>query len=191
MSLPIEEKKYTYLDYLQWPEGERVEIIDGEVHAMSPAPGRIHQEILGRVFNDISAYLRGKSCRVYIAPFDVRLPKGNEADEQTDTVVQPDLSVICETSKLDDHGCKGAPDLVVEVIAPGSLKYDLTVKKRLYERAGVREYWMVYPLERIVMVYKLEDSGQYDDGEAYGKNDKVAVGIFTEFELDLSQVFEG
>lgn len=184
MSMPIHKRSYSYGDYLKWPEGERVELIDGTIYAMTPAPGRIHQEILGTLFNSFSNYLRGKTCRAYIAPFDVRLPKGNEADEETETVVQPDLSVICSPSKLDDRGCKGAPDLVVKVISPSSLKYDLTVKKQVYQQAGVREYWIVYPLERIVMVYKLGEDGHYDDGEVYGKEAKVPVGIFPGFELD-------
>lgn len=190
MSLPLERNKYNYGAYLQWPEGERVEIIDGRVYAMSPAPARIHQEVLLRIGTEFSMFLRGKSCKAYIAPFDVRLPKGNESDEETDTVVQPDLSVICDPSKLDDRGARGAPDLIIEVISPGSLKYDLTVKKRLYERVGVKEYWMVYPLERIIMIYKLDEAaGHYDDGEAYDKKAMAPVGIFPELELDLSQVF--
>jgi Uma2 family endonuclease len=187
----MEHNRYNYGQYLKWPEGERVEIIDGTLYAMTPAPSRVHQEILGRLFNWFSNYLNGKSCKVYIAPFDVRLPKGSEADEETDTVVQPDLSVICDSTKLDDRGCKGAPDLVIEVISPGSLKHDLTVKKRLYERTGVREYWMVYPLERVILIYKLDgETGRYDDGEAYDKQTRAPVGIFPGFELDLAKLFE-
>jgi Uma2 family endonuclease len=94
--MPPENKRYTYADYLTWPEDERVELVDGQVYAMTPAPNRIHQEILGRAFNAFSNFLKGRRCQVYIAPFDVRLPKGNEQDDQTDTVVQPDLSVICD-----------------------------------------------------------------------------------------------
>lgn len=190
MSMPLENKRYTYADYLTWPEGERVELVDGQVYAMTPAPNRIHQEILLRLANMFFNYLKGRGCQAYIAPFDVRLPKENERDDKTDTVVQPDLSVICDPSKLDDQGCRGAPDLVAEIISPSTLKYDLTVKKRLYERSGVKEYWMVYPLERIVMVYKLQDNGHYDDGEAYDKKGIIPVGLFPGWELSLSEIFE-
>lgn len=189
MSMPLEEKHFTYADYLTWPEGERVELVDGQIYAMTPAPNRIHQEILGRTFNIFSNYLKGRKCQAYIAPFDVRLPKGNESDDRTSTVVQPDLSIICDPSKLDDQGCRGAPDLVAEIISPSTLKYDLTIKKRLYERSGVKEYWMVYPQEGIVMVYKLQENGLYDDGEAYGKNAVVPVGLFQGWELALSEIF--
>ncbi|RAV04207.1 Uma2 family endonuclease [Paenibacillus sp. YN15] len=190
MSMPPENKRYTYADYLTWPEGERVELVDGQVYAMTPAPNRIHQEILGRTFNMFLNFLKGRKGQAYVAPFDVRLPKGDERDDKTDTVVQPDLSVICDPSKLDDQGCRGAPDLVAEIISPSTLKYDLTVKKRLYERSGVKEYWMVYPLERIVMVYKLQDNGHYDDGEAYDKKGVIPVGIFPGWELALTDIFE-
>jgi Uma2 family endonuclease len=174
---------------LKWEEGERIELIHGDVYAMNSTPSRVHQKTLGLLFTEFSNFLSGKRCEVYIAPFDVRLPKGQERDEDIDTVVQPDLSVICDPSKLDDRGCKGAPDLVAEVISPGSLKLDLTLKKRLYEQAGVKEFWIVYPQERIVMVYSRDEHGNFDDGETYDQHAVVPVGIFDDFQIDLSKVF--
>lgn len=190
MSMYLDDRRYTYADYLTWPEGERVELVDGLVHPLPPSSSPIHQEVLGRLGAAFYTFLKGRDCHVYFAPFDVRLPKGNEPDDKTDTVVQPDLSIICDPSKLDEQGCRGAPDLVAEVISPSTLKYDLTVKKRLYERAGVKEYWMVYPQEGIVMVYKLQENGHYDDGEAYGKKSVIPVGLFPGWELVLADIFE-
>lgn len=189
MSMPMQQRRYNYGDYLKWSEGERVELIDGHPYAMTPAPSRIHQEILLSLGTEFASYLRGKKCRAYIAPFDVRLPKGVERDEDTDTVVQPDLSVICDPDKLDDKGCRGAPDLVVEIISPGSLKHDMTVKKNVYEFSGVKQYWLVYPLEKIVMVYTLGEDGRYNDGDAYGKEDAIEVGVLDSFTLQLERVF--
>ena len=153
MGIPVKktDQKYTYGDYFTWPGDERWELIDGGVYDMSPACSRTHQDILGKLHLIFGNFFNDK---VYLAPFDVRLPKGNEADEGIDTVVQPDLSVICDTSKLDEKGCKGAPDLVVEIVSPGSAVHDMKVKRELYEQHGVKEYWIVLPLERIVEVYR-------------------------------------
>lgn len=189
MSMPMQRRRYNYGDYLKWSEGERVELIGGQVYAMTPAPSRIHQEILGNLYNEFANYLRGRRCRAYIAPFDVRLPIENEKDEEIDTVVQPDLSVICDPAKLDDRGCKGAPDLIMEIISPTSLKLDSTVKKNLYERVGVSQYWIVYPHEKIVMVFTLGEDGRYDDGEAYGREDTIEVRILESLSVPLDRVF--
>ena len=115
------EDKYTYGDYLTWPEGERYEIIQGILYNMTPAPGRNHQKLVGNLFYYIKDYLKDKPCEVYVAPFDVRLPFGKENENNTSTVVQPDISVICDKKKLDDKGCIGAPDLVIEIISPFSI----------------------------------------------------------------------
>lgn len=187
--MPMKQRRYNYGDYLKWSEGERVEIIEGRPHAMTPAPSRIHQEVLLALGTEFAGYLRGKKCRIYLAPFDVRLPKGSETDEETDTVVQPDLSIICDPGKLDDRGCRGAPDLIAEVISPGSLKHDMTVKKNLYERSGVKQYWLVYPLEKIVMVYTLGEDGRYNDGETYGQAGAIEVSVLDDFVLQLERVF--
>ncbi len=131
-------KLYTYGEYLNWNDENRYELIDGRVHLMSPAPFRQHQKVLGELFRQFSIYLFDKDCEIYVAPFDVRLPEGDEKDEDIRTVVQPDIVVVCDIDKLDEKGCKGAPDLVVEVLSPASFGRDRKDKRDLYERHGVR-----------------------------------------------------
>ena len=152
--------RHTYADYIGWSDDARYELIDGIAYAMSPAPTRRHQEVVGEMYRQIANTLKGSPCQPYIAPFDVRLPNANEADSDIDTVVQPDISVICDKSKLDDRGCRGAPDWVIEVLSPTTASHDQIVKRALYERVGVREYWLVHPIDRIVTIYVLEN-GSY------------------------------
>ncbi|MBI4778088.1 Uma2 family endonuclease [Candidatus Desantisbacteria bacterium] len=132
------EERFTYGDYLKWPDEERWELIDGVAYDMSPAPSRRHQEVVGELFRQFATYLLGKSCKVYVAPFDVRLPECDEADEDIITVVQPDIIVVCDRDKLDDKGGRGAPDIVIEILSPWTAKKDLRTKYNLYERHRVR-----------------------------------------------------
>ena len=155
------QQSFTYRDYRQWPEDERWELIEGVAYAMSPAPTRTHQTILGEVFRQIANFLEGKPCQVFVAPFDVRLPEQNEADDEIINVVQPDILVVCDASKLDEKGCRGAPDWVIEVLSPSTASKDHVRKKSLYERHGVREYWLVHPTDHILTRYLLE-------GESFG-----------------------
>ena len=158
MSLAKRDSAYhTYAEYLSWPADLRYELIDGAAYLMSPAPLRIHQEIVGEIYFQVRVALEGKPCRAYVAPFDVRLPKAGEADERVDTVVQPDLLVVCDESKLDERGLRGAPDWIVEVLSQSTAVHDQTVKLAAYERAGVREVWLVHPTDRSVTVYRLHD----------------------------------
>ena len=158
MSLPRRDAAYhTYADYLSWPEDTRYELIDGVAYLMAPAPLRVHQEVVGEIYFQVRAALEGKPCRAYIAPFDVRLPKADEADGRVDTVVQPDVFVVCDMSKLDERGMRGAPDWVVEILSAATAGYDQTVKLAAYERAGVREVWLVHPTDRVVTIYRLEE----------------------------------
>src|ERR1035437_6969699 len=154
--------RHTYADYIGWSDGARYELIDGIAYAMSPAPTRRHQEVVGEMYRQIANTLKGSPCQPYIAPFDVRLPNANEADSDIDTVVQPDISVICDKSKLDERGCRGAPDWVIEVLSSGTASHDQIVKRALYERVGVREYWLVHPADKVVTIYLLANG-------AYGK----------------------
>ena len=154
-------QSYTYADYQQWPEGERWELIDGEAYAMSPAPTRTHQAVVVELVRQIANFLEGKPCQVFVAPFDVRLPERNEADDQIETVVQPDIVVVCDESKLDEKGCRGAPDWIIEVLSPSTASKDHVRKKSLYERHGVREYWLVHPTDHVLTRYRLE-------GKAFG-----------------------
>jgi Uma2 family endonuclease len=159
MGLPQRDAlHHTYADYRSWPEEVRYELLDGTAYLMSPAPSRQHQELLGELFYQVRLGLEGKPCRAYIAPFDVRLPKGAEADEQVDTVVQPDLLVVCDRGKLDEGGMRGAPDWVVEVLSPATAAHDQTVKLAAYERARVPEVWLVHPVDRVLTIYRLENA---------------------------------
>lgn len=192
MSTPEKELKkgYTYGDYLKWDEDERWEIVEGEAYNMSPSPSRLHQAILRELLYQFTAYLHDKTCEVYSAPFDVRLPKEQESEEDIDTVVQPDIVVVCNPAKLDDRGCKGAPDLVIEIVSPHTIKKDLKIKLGLYEKAGVKEYWIVYPEDGVVMVFKMGDDNKYGRPYVYGDEDSVRVGIFDDLVVDLKQVFK-
>jgi Uma2 family endonuclease len=154
--------RHTYADYLTWPAGGREELIDGVAYVKEPpAPSRCHQELVGALYLQVSLALEGKACRVYVAPFDVRLPKSGEADEQIETVVQPDVLVVCDLRKLDQRGMRGAPDWLAEVLSPSTAGHDQILKLPVYERAGVREVWLVHPADRTVTVYRLED-GRYE-----------------------------
>jgi len=163
MGLPQRDTiHHTYADYLGWPEDVRYELIDGVAYLMAPAPAREHQEVVTEISRQAANALEGKPCRPYVAPFDVRLPKGDESDELTDTVVQPDVLVVCDRSKLDARGLRGAPDWVVEVLSPTTAAHDQTLKLAAYERARVPEVWLVHPSDRVLTVYRL-------DGAAYGR----------------------
>lgn len=165
MGLPQRDsKRFTYADYLAWPEPPRRELIDGAAYAMAPAPDLAHQDTVGELFAQVKRALEGTPCRVFVAPVDVRLPKRDEADERIDTVVQPDVFVVCDPAKLDRRGVRGAPDWVVEVLSPGTAAHDMIRKRRAYEQAGVREYWLVHLADRVLTAYHLQ-------GDAYGRPD--------------------
>lgn len=155
---------HTYADYLGWPEDVRYELIDGVAYLMAPAPGRIHQEVVGELHRQVANALVDQPCRAYVAPFDVRLPKGEEADERVDTVVQPDVLVVCDLDKLDERGLRGAPDWVIEVLSPSTASHDQIRKLAVYERVGVPEVWLVHPFDRLLSVYRLRE-GRYQRPE--------------------------
>lgn len=163
MGLPQRDlDHHTYADYLTWPGDARYELIDGEAFLMAPAPTTTHQDIAGEVFRQLGNALRGKPCRVFIAPVDVLLPKADEADEATDTVVQPDVLLVCDARKISERGVRGAPDWVLEVLSPATAGHDQVKKRQLYERQGVREYWLIHPRDKVLTVYTL-------NGAEYGK----------------------
>ena len=184
------EATYSYADYLRWSFEERVELIKGKLFRMSPAPKRSHQEIAGDIFAAIHAFLRGQTCKIYQAPFDVRFPnESSSSDSQTFTVVQPDICVVCDHSKLDDAGCKGAPDLIVEILSPSTASKDLNEKYQLYEEHGVKEYWVVYPGEAVLEIYELQDAHYVSKGK-FVKEDVVTSNVIMGLKLALSEVFE-
>jgi Uma2 family endonuclease len=181
---------YTYTDYITWSEDQRYELIEGVIYDMSPAPSVRHQTILGELFRQISNYLVGKTCKVFMAPFDVRfLPREKKTDEIR-TVVQPDIVIICDKTKIDAKGGIGAPDLIIEIVSPGSLKKDMQEKFTLYENEGVQEYWVVYPFDRFIMVFGLGESGRYGHPMIYSESEHIKVGIFEDLIIDLKSVFQ-
>jgi Uma2 family endonuclease len=182
-------KAYTYADYSQWPDGERWELINGDLYAMTSS-SRLHQDIVFELSAQIRNYLQGKPCKGYTAPFDVRLPYKNEADALVETVVQPDLSVICDQSKLDKLGCRGAPDWIIEVLSPSTALRDMNTKRSLYQQHGVQEYWIVHPEERWLMVYRLDDQGYYGQPGMFGMEQPVAVQRFPDFSIEWSFMLE-
>jgi len=187
-----ESKRYTYADYYAWLDDRRMELIDGFIHFLT-TPMRIHCEVSGNLCYLIGTFIKEKKEKwhVFHAPFDVRLPlHGSKEDDMIYDVVQPDICVICDSSKLDERGCIGAPDLIVEVLSPSTLKYDWNYKFNLYEAAGVREYWIVDPKAKVINVFLLQPDGKYDLGTVYECNQKAPVRIFEGLEIDLNELFE-
>jgi Uma2 family endonuclease len=176
---------YTYADYLAWPEDARYELIDGVAYAMAPAPTRIHQRVVGELFRQVANALQGKPCQSFVAPFDVRLPRAGEADEAVDTVVQPDVLVVCDPAKVDERGVRGAPDWVAEVLSPATAGHDQIVKLAAYEQAGVPEYWLLHPTDRVLTVYRLE-AGRYGRPEIREMQGAVPIGVLADVTIDFA-----
>lgn len=177
--------RYTYGDYRAWTDDTRWELIDGFAYAMAPAPTRSHQIVVGEVFRQLANQLQGHRCRPFVAPFDVRLPRGNETDDAIDSVVQPDVVVVCDPARLDERGCRGAPDWVIEVLSPATADHDHRVKRALYERAGVAEYWLMHPTDRTVHVYRLA-AGAYGKPEAYDFSTSIATLTAAGVSVDMT-----
>lgn len=187
MPLP-QKKRYTLADALTWNESEHIELIYGDPVMMAP-PVRRHQEISGELFGQFRDYLKGKKCKVYAAPFAVRLFERNgNHPEDVDTMVEPDISVVCDAGKLDDIGCKGAPDFVIEILSPTTQRHDRVTKFNLYQQAGVREYWIVDPDSRSVQVFVL-DGNRYVARDFGTAKDVIKVNVLEDCAIDLSQVF--
>lgn len=185
MAIPQKKQHYTYSDYLKWDENKRIELIDGELY-MQAAPSRTHQEISAQIMRQLTNYLDGKKCKAYAAPFAVRLFAQDE--NEPDTVVEPDIVVVCDERKLDDQGCKGAPDMIVEILSPSTAKRDRFVKLHLYRRAGVTEYWILDPFEKSVQVYQLEDS-HYNPTGFYTSQDNAKVNVLDGCFIELARIF--
>ncbi|MGL4944268.1 MAG: Uma2 family endonuclease [Thermoguttaceae bacterium] len=187
-------EKFSYADYMSWDDGERWELIDGVAYNMSPAPSNTHQRVLIAFFRIIDQFLLDKPCEVLIAPLDVRLPDFDEQkDADVPTVVQPDLLVVCDPDKFDprDQGVRGAPDMIVEILSPWNAKKDTTTKLELYERHGVREYWIIDPIERTFALYKwFPQLKKYARPETFTATDRVTTSdVLKGLEIDLKEVF--
>jgi Uma2 family endonuclease len=180
---------YSYADYLSWTMDEMVEIIKGRVFKMSPAPKRIHQKISWSLSGLLYNYLKNKKCQAFSGPFDVRLPLKSRKNEDIFTVVQPDICVICDLDKLDEAGCIGAPDLVIEILSKGNNKKELKNKYEVYEESGVKEYWIIHPEEQTLIINKLVD-GKYIPSRLLTTGDEITTPILPEFVLKLTDVFD-
>ena len=185
------EAVYSYADYLRWAFEERVELIKGKFFKMAAAPGRMHQSISTSLISEIAIFLKGQKCWVYHAPFDVRLPQNKgDSDNRIFTVVQPDICVVCDDSKLDEKGCMGAPDLIVEIISLYSASRDVKEKFSLYEEHGVKEYWLVYPGEEVVEIFNLSGSGKYEKRAVFAGEDFITSEILSGLQINIKDIFE-
>lgn len=185
----LDQSTYTYRDYLMWPEDHPCELIDGRIFSMVPAPSLDHQTVVVELTTQIALQLRDKTCRVFSAPFDVRLPEGTESENEIKNVVQPDILVVCDSTKLDQRGCLGAPDWIIEVLSPRTAAKDHIDKRLLYERHGVLEYWLVHPTDRLVIIYRLNSEGKYGQAEILETRGRHTVGILQDLEIDWDIVF--
>lgn len=185
-----ERERFSYAHYRKWTDDDRWELINGVEYDMSPSPSRIHQKLSGELFVRVYNVLKDKPCDVYAAPFDVRLPDCAEAsDEQTFTVVQPDIVVVCDESKLGEQGCVGAPDLVMEILSPETAAKDMKVKRDLYEKYGVREYWLVHPTDKTLIVYRLRQDKEYAKADIYAGQDIIESSVIEGFKIELTDLF--
>jgi Uma2 family endonuclease len=185
-------KRYTFADYLQWADNKRRELFNGFIKLMTPAPNLYHQRIsMSLLSKFILFYDNNKpGCQLFHAPFDVRLPNnGEKSDDKIYTVVQPDIVIICDKDKLDEHGCIGAPDFIIEIISPSTAERDMHEKKDLYEKHGVKEYWIVFPNEEIIQAYFLKKN-KYQSTGVYTKGQEIPVQVFKgKLAINTNEIF--
>nr|WP_315153021.1 Uma2 family endonuclease [uncultured Flavobacterium sp.] len=184
------KENYTYADYLLWQFSERVELIKGKIFKMSPAPSRTHQDISWALARQIDKVFHKTSCKMYTAPFDVRLVnfKNSTLDSQIISVVQPDLCVICDIEKLDDKGCLGSPDLIVEILSPGNSSKEMDLKFDLYQENGVKEYWIVNPMQKTIFIYVLEKN-KYIGLKPLTENNTLQSAAFPKLKFRVKEIF--
>ena len=186
-ALKRENYRYTYADYLSWSDDEKWELIEGMPYKMV-APAQIHQDILLALSVEFYNYLKGKPCSVHIAPFDVILTK-EEVENNATNVVQPDIFIVCDKNKLNGKVCIGSSDLCIEIVSPTSTSRDYVEKLNLYWKHEIKEYWIIDPIDKSVMVYILDCNNNYEKPKMYTKNDEVRVKIFENFKIDLKDIF--
>lgn len=181
---------YTYADYMKWAFDETLELIKGKVFKMSPAPNLKHQRVSLKLTLEFGNYFKKHPCNLFAAPFDVRLtPKKGSKSNKIFTVVQPDLCIICDDEKLDEHGCIGSPDLIIEILSPGNTRKEMKDKFEVYQENGVREYWLVEPNDRAVFVYVLNEQGKYIGLQPFTDEDIMTSAIFPELAINLEEIF--
>lgn len=187
---PDPSLNYTYADYLQWKFEERLELIKGKIFRMSPAPNKVHQIISRNLLVEFATFLKKKKCQVFAAPFDVRLPvKNKKKDNEIYTVVQPDICVVCDEAKLDERGCCGAPDLIIEILSPGNSRKEVKIKFDLYEEAAVKEYWIINPVEENLVIYYLQENGKYMATKILAAGEHAKSEAVEGFETEVSEIF--
>ena len=186
---PSPDYVYTYADYLSWKFEERLELFRGKIFKMS-APNTDHQRILGKLFIKVAVFLENKKCQAFVAPFDVRLPVQNKKkDDEVTTVVQPDLCVVCDETKIDKRGCCGAPDIVVEILSPGNSKKEVHNKFELYQETGIQEYWIVEPVFEHIIIYSLHN-GKYIGSKPYSAGEIITSPILPGLKIEVKDIFK-
>ncbi|MFA7466689.1 MAG: Uma2 family endonuclease [Desulfotomaculaceae bacterium] len=186
------KQQFSYQNYLNFSDDQKYEIIEGSLFAMTPAPSIQHQRVLRRIFLSLANYLEGEECEVFTSPVDVLLQNGEGLIEDVNNIVQPDIFVVCEQSKLKEKHCLGAPDFIVEIASPANASLDYVKKLNLYEKYKVREYWIVNYVKKNVLVYRLRENGEYDTPETYDdiEKDRINVGIFKGLTVNLRDFFQ-
>ena len=187
-SVKRKQQRYSYADYLTWDDDRRYEIIDGEVFDMT-SPSLLHQSISGELSRQMANYFEDKPCKVFAAPLDVLLAKNASRSDEVFTVVQPDIMVVCDPKKIEERGIVGAPDLVVEIISPSTSSKDNIIKRRVYEQAGVKEFWLISPVERLIRVNKLGKDGRFEREEIYDDTAQIAIAQFAGLSIDCRRLF--
>lgn len=186
---PDSSLSYTYADYLQWNFEERLELIRGRIFKTS-GPNTKHQIISLRLTLKISSFLQN-NCQLFVAPFDVRLPvKNRKKDHEVTTVVQPDLCVLCDESKLDERGCCGAPDLMVEILSPGNTRKEMCIKLKLYEESGVKEYWIISQVKENITAFVMDETGKYAEGKIFTRGERITSNIIPGLEFNTDDIFD-
>lgn len=186
-------RTYSYADYITWKFDDALELIKGKIMLMSPAPNVKHQNISTNLMRPLSNFFRRKKCRLFAAPFDVRLydrKKSILASQDIQTVVQPDLCVICNPEILDIQGCNGAPEWIIEILSKSTTKRDMNIKYELYQESGVTEYWIVYPEEQAIHQFVLDENNRYQLKRMYTSDDIATPHLFPELAIELTEVFE-
>ena len=185
------EKMYSYLDYVSWQFEQRVELIKGKIFPMA-APNRRHQAISRQFYGTFFNFFEKHSCKFYPAPFDVRLydkQKPLKQNQNFNTVVQPDVCIVCDLEKLDERGCFGAPDLIVEILSPGNSKKEMQTKRRLYEENAVKEYWIIDADREQVFQFVLNDKNVYNTPIIYVSDEILECALFPELKINLEELF--
>ncbi len=189
MLLPKRDTQHhTYGEYFTWSDDQRIELVGGVAYVKEPpAPSPPHQALVGELYRQVANALEGSSSRAYVAPFDVRLPKAEESDDEIDTVLQPDVLIVRDRRKLDERGMRGAPDWVAEVLSPSTGRHDRVVKIPVYERAGVPEVWLIDPAERRLSAYRLE-GGRYGPAQVQGLRGTTSIAAVPGVSIDWDRL---